>query len=323
VRVVIALGGNALLQRGQPMDAGTQRANAEVAAAAIARVARDHQVVVTHGNGPQVGMLAMQGSLDPDVEPYPLDVLDAETEGMIGYILEQELGHHLRPEQLATVLTQVVVSPTDPAFVRPTKPVGRRYDATSRDVLAARHADWRFTEEGGTWRRVVPSPEPLAIVEIETIRLLVDRGITVICAGGGGIPVVRDPDGCLRGVEAVIDKDLSAELLARSVDADALVLLTDVDGVHRGWGGADSRLVASASVAELRALDLPAGSMGPKVEAICRFVEGRPGKVAGIGRLDDAGEVLAGTAGPSVRSAGLGASPPVGHAGRVEATRGR
>jgi carbamate kinase len=301
VRVVVALGGNALVQRGQPMDAATQRANAKVAAEAIARVAREHQVVVTHGNGPQVGLLAIQSADDPEVAPYPLDVLDAETEGMIGYILEQELGHHLPPGRLATVLTQIVVAADDPAFGHPTKPVGRIYTAGERDALGREHPDWRFVEDAGGWRRVVPSPEPVEIVEIEAIRLLCDSGTTVICSGGGGIPVVRGDDGALRGVEAVIDKDLSAERLASAVGADALVLLTDVEGVHRGWGGPGAELVRTATVAELRALDLPAGSMGPKVEAVCRFVEGRPGRVAGIGALGDAAEVLAGTAGTAVR----------------------
>jgi carbamate kinase len=301
MRVVVALGGNALLQRGQPMDAATQRANAKVAAESIARVARHHEIVVTHGNGPQVGLLAVQASLDPETEPYPLDVLDAETEGMIGYLLEQELGHHLTPARLATLLTQVVVDPGDPAFAHPTKPVGRVYRADERDRLAAVHRDWRFAPDGDGWRRVVPSPEPVAIVEIQTIRLLADRGIVVICTGGGGIPVARDQDGLLRGVEAVIDKDLSAELLASSIGADALLLLTDVDGVYRGWGTPDASLVGSATAAELRALGLPAGSMGPKAEAVCRFVEHGDGRIAGIGNLADALDILAGAAGTTVR----------------------
>ena len=300
MRVVIALGGNALLQRGQPMDAATQRANAKVAAESIARVARLHEVVVTHGNGPQVGLLAIQGALDPDTEPYPLDVLDAETEGMIGYVLGQELGHHLTPSRLATILTQVVVDPDDPAFDHPTKPVGRVYGADERDRLASAHPGWQFAPDGDGWRRVVPSPEPVDIVELETIRTLVDRGITVICTGGGGIPVARDERGLLHGVEAVIDKDLSAQLLASSIDADALLLLTDVDGVHRGWGTPASELIGAASAAELRALDLPRGSMGPKVEAVCRFVEGGPGRIAGIGGLADALDILAGVAGTRI-----------------------
>jgi carbamate kinase len=283
------------------MDADIQRANAKVAAEAIARVARDHEVVLTHGNGPQVGLLAVQAARDPGVEPYPLDVLDAETEGMIGYILEQELGHHLLPERLATLLTQVVVSEDDPAFGHPTKPVGRVYDRAERHAVAAEHEDWHLAPEGDGWRRVVPSPEPLAIVEIETIRLLVEQGITVICSGGGGIPVVREVDGDLRGVEAVIDKDLSAELLARSIDADALLLLTDVDGVYRDWGTADATIVSSATPGELRSLDLPAGSMRPKVEAICRFVEGDPRRIGGIGSLAAARDILAGRAGTTVR----------------------
>lgn len=300
MRVVVAVGGNALLQRGQPMDAATQRANATLAAESIACVARYHDVVVTHGNGPQIGLLAIQSDLDPETEPYPLDILDAETEGMIGYLLEQELGHHLRPARLATLLTQVVVDASDRAFAHPTKPVGRVYGAAARDDLAAMHPGWRFTADGDGWRRVVPSPEPIEIVEVETIRLLFDRGLTVICTGGGGIPVTRDAAGHLHGVEAVIDKDLAAELLASSIGADALLLLTDVDGVYCAWGTPNAQLIRTASAAELRALDLPAGSMGPKVEAGCRFVERGDGRIAGIGSLADALDILSGAAGTKV-----------------------
>ena len=271
--VVIALGGNALLRRGEPPTADMQRQNARRAAAAVAEVASaGHRVVVTHGNGPQVGLLARQ-SRDP------LDVLDAESEGMVGYLLEQELGRYLDPERLATLLTQVVVDPGDPAFGRPTKPIGLPGE-----------------------RRLVPSPDPLCIVELPTIRLLVEAGVVVTCGGGGGIPVVPAAAGGFTGVEAVIDKDLFSALLATSLGADALLLLTDVDAVYRGWGTSEAEPVAAIDVDDLRRLALPAGSMGPKAEAACRFVEAG-GTVAAIGALDAAASLLDGSAGTQVRVA--------------------
>jgi carbamate kinase len=299
--VVVALGGNALLRRGEPMDAAVQRANVKVAAAAVAEIAESHGVVVTHGNGPQVGLLALQNEAYPEVEAYPLDVLDAESEGMVGYLIEQELGCHLPRERLATLLTQVVVDPLDPAFAEPTKPIGPRYEARDARFLA-HDRGWAIAQDGDAWRRVVPSPEPKAIVELHTIRTLVHHGITVTCAGGGGIPVVPDGLNGLRGVEAVIDKDLSAALLAHQLGADALLLLTDVDAVYEGWGTPTARRLTVTTPAALRSLDLPAGSMGPKVEAACRFVEGG-GRLAGIGALADAATILRGEAGTVVRRA--------------------
>jgi carbamate kinase len=296
--VVIALGGNALLRRGEPMDVAVQRANLKAAATAIAEIAEDHRVVITHGNGPQVGLLALQNEAVDEVPPSPLDVLDAESEGMVGYLLEQELGHHLPRGRLATVLTQVVVDPDDPAFLHPTKPIGPVYDQTTAEVLSQTNG-WTVRPDGDAWRRVVPSPEPRRIVELETIELLVRAGVTVTCAGGGGIPVVPAGDGGLRGVEAVIDKDLSAALLASELRADALLLLTDVEGVYEGWGGPSPRVLLAPTVGELRALDLPAGSMGPKVEAICRFVE-RGGRLGAVGALTDAAALLLGEAGTVV-----------------------
>jgi carbamate kinase len=232
------------------------------------------------------------------VAPYPLDVLDAETEGMVGYLLEQELGHHLDRERLATLLTQIVVDPDDPAFTHPTKFVGPTYDVDEACRLTDTRG-WAMARDGDAHRRVVASPEPRQIVELTTIRLLVAWGVTVICSGGGGIPVIADGRGGLQGVEAVIDKDLAAELLARGVDADALVLLTDVDGVYEGYGTDHPRRVDRATVRQLRALDLPAGSMRPKVDAVCRFVE-RTGGFAAIGALDDADAILRGEAGTIV-----------------------
>lgn len=297
--VVIALGGNALLRRGEPLDVRAQRSNIAIAVESVVAIAREHQVVITHGNGPQVGLLALQNDAYPEVAAYPLDVLDAETEGMVGYLLEQELGNHLPRERLATLLTQVLVDPLDPAFSHPTKFIGPVYDQARADDLGQQRG-WTFARDGDHWRRVVPSPEPRSIVEVATIRLLVSHGVTTICAGGGGIPVVPDGAGGLRGVEAVIDKDLASALLATELGADALLLLTDVDAVQAGWGSPNSRPVGLTTVEELRAMDLPAGSMGPKVEAICRFADSG-GSVAAIGSLAEASRVLAGQAGTSIR----------------------
>jgi len=298
MRAVIALGGNALLRRGDPMDAAVQRGNVKVAAEAVADVAADHEVVVTHGNGPQVGLLALQNAAYEPVAPYPLDVLDAETEGMIGYLLEQELGNHLDRERVATLLTQIVVDPADPAFTHPTKPVGPTYAVDEARRLTDTRG-WAMARDGDGYRRVVASPRPLEIVELSAIRLLMRFGVTVICSGGGGIPVMADGRGGLQGVEAVIDKDLAAELLARGVDADALLLLTDVDGVYADFGTADACRYEEISTVQLRQLDLPAGSMGPKVDAACRFVE-HTGGFAAIGALADAAAILRGEAGTVV-----------------------
>lgn len=298
-RVVVALGGNALLRRGEPLDAAIQRANVKVAAEALAELAREHEIIVTHGNGPQVGLLALQNEAYKEVAGYPLDVLDAESEGMVGYLLEQELGNHIPRERLATLLTQVLVDEDDLAFANPTKFVGPVYEGRDARFIAHERG-WAVAPDGPVhWRRVVASPLPRAIIEIDTIRLLVDHGVTVICAGGGGIPVVADDATGLRGVEAVIDKDLSAELLATQLDADALLLLTDVDAVYADWGTDHQRPIRATTAAELRALALPAGSMGPKVEAICGFVE-NGGRLGAIGALPDASRILNGEAGTTV-----------------------
>ena len=297
--VVVALGGNALLRRGEPMDAAVQKANVKVAAEAVAEIARDHRVVLTHGNGPQVGLLALQSEAYTEVSPYPLDVLDAESEGMVGYLLEQELGRHLPRERLATLLTQVIVDPNDVAFANPTKFVGPEYECRDARFLAHERG-WAVAPDGDRWRRVVPSPDPKSIVELHTIETLVDHDILVTCVGGGGIPVVPDGAGGLRGVEAVIDKDLSASLLATQLGADALLLLTDVDAVYMGWGTPSQRPIRETRAALLRPLDLPAGSIGPKVEAVCRFVEAG-GRFAAIGALSRAAAILRGEAGTIVR----------------------
>ena len=294
----MALGGNALLRRGETADAATQRENVEAAVRAVAEVARTHDVVVTHGNGPQVGLLALQSEAYGDVPAYPLDVLGAESEGMIGYMLEQALENALSERPVATLLTQVIVDGDDPAFTRPTKPIGPQYDRETADFLRAERG-WSVAPDGDRFRRVVASPEPRAIVELPTIRLLLDAGVLVVCVGGGGIPVIADREGRLRGIEAVIDKDLAAALLACELDADALLLLTDVAAVETGWGAPDARPLSRASAAELRGMDWDPGSMGPKIEAACRFAELRGG-LAAIGALEDAGPILRGERGTQV-----------------------
>jgi carbamate kinase len=298
MRIVAALGGNALLRRGEPADAGTQRANVRTAVEALAGLAREHELVVTHGNGPQVGLLALQAEAYADVEPYPLDVLGAESEGMIGYLVDQELVNALGGRPVATLLTQVVVDLDDPAFATPTKPIGPVYTEERARELAERRG-WAIAPDGERWRRVVASPEPRSVVELATIRLLCEAGVTVVCSGGGGIPVVVDREGCLRGVEAVVDKDLAGALLAEGLGADALLLLTDVPAVVEGGGTDAARPVGDTTPAHLRTLDLAAGSMRPKTEALCRFAE-RTGGYAGIGALEDAAALAAGTAGTRV-----------------------
>ena len=301
MRVLVALGGNALLKRGEPMTAEVQRDNVRVAAVALAPVAGRHQLVLSHGNGPQVGLLALQAAAFTDVEPYPLDLLGAQTEGMIGYLIEQELGNLLPAEvPFATILTMVEVDGDDPAFDDPTKFVGPIYDDAAAQALAAEKG-WTFKRDGDRLRRVVPSPAPLRIFEIRPIRWLLEHGVVVICAGGGGIPTtwVAGKERTLAGVEAVIDKDFASELLAREVDADLFVMATDVDGVYAGWGTPQQRRLARVTPAELRDLDFAAGSMGPKVAAAVRFVEAT-GKRAAIGALADIEQIVAGAAGTSV-----------------------
>jgi carbamate kinase len=299
LKIVVALGGNALLQRGEVPSADIQRGHAAEAIVAVAALAREHDVVVTHGNGPQVGLLALQGLAYLDAPLYPLDVLGAESEGMIGYVLEQELRNRLPGRSTVTVLTQVVVDRDDPGFQAPTKFIGPVYDQVTADRLAL-DRNWTMAADGEHRRRVVPSPEPLEIVELPAIKLLVDSGALVVCTGGGGIPVVKEDDGRLRGVEAVIDKDLAGELLARSLGADVFLMLTDVAAVQLDWGTPQARTIHRATPEELRAHSFPAGSMGPKIDAACRFVE-RTGGIAAIGALQDAVQILAGEAGTTIR----------------------
>lgn len=297
--VVAALGGNALLRRGEPLTAQAQRANVKIAAEALADIIQaGHQLVITHGNGPQVGLLALQGAAYKPDEAYPLDVLGAETEGMIGYIIEQELENvlgHDRP--VATLLTQVLVDKDDPAFKKPTKFVGPVYDRKEAEARAEA-AGWQIARDGDKWRRVVPSPVPLEIPDIRVLKLLLDQGVVVICAGGGGIPILRREDGSMVGVEAVIDKDAASALLARQLKADALLLLTDVDAIYQDFGKDTATPIHELALPAARKLDLPAGSMGPKMAAAGNFAES--GGISGIGRLEDALAILERRAGTSV-----------------------
>jgi carbamate kinase len=296
VRVVVALGGNALLQRGQKPDAEVQEANVARAVAALAPIAHEHELVVTHGNGPQVGVLALQSASDPHLStPYPFDVLGAQTQGMIGYWLLQAMQNNLPHRQVAAIINQTLVEAADPAFDDPTKFVGEVYTQDEATRLAAERG-WVVKPDGAGWRRVVGSPRPQRVVETRLIRLLLESGAVVVCAGGGGVPVIRDPAGRLRGVEAVVDKDLTSAVLAEALDADVLMVLTDVPAVMEGFGTPEQRPVRAATPAGLRALEPPAGSMGPKVDAVCRFVE-LTGGVAAIGSLDDAAAILRGQAG--------------------------
>ncbi len=286
MRMVIALGGNALLRRGEPMTAENQRENVRLAARQIALVAPGNEVVIAHGNGPQVGLLALQSAAYKEVEAYPLDVLGAQTEGMIGYLIEQELGNLLPYEvPFATILTQVEVDPHDPAFTHPTKPIGPVYQKEDAERLA-KERGWSIAPDGDRFRRVVASPRPKHIFEIRPVRWLLERGTIVICAGGGGIPTCYDDNRKLIGVEAVIDKDLCSALLAQELDADMLIVATDVDAVYVDWGTPDKRAIAQAHPDELEKLGFASGSMGPKVQAAVEFVR-QTGRDAVIGSLAD------------------------------------
>jgi carbamate kinase len=299
MRIVAALGGNALLERGERPDSDIQQHHVESAVEALKPLLHDHDVIITHGNGPQVGVLALESAGDPALSrPYPFDVLGAQTQGMIGYWLVQALQGAVPGKPAACLVCRTVVRACDPAFARPSKFVGPVYDQATARRLAADHG-WAVRQDGSAWRRVVPSPEPAKIVELDVIKLLSGHGVIVVCAGGGGVPVVADGAGGLRGVEAVVDKDLTAALLAQAVGADALLLLTDVGAVIDGYGTPRARPIRETTPRDLRARSFPAGSMGPKVEAACRFVEAT-GAMAAIGRLGDASALLSGTAGTIV-----------------------
>ena len=299
--VVVALGGNALLPRGERLEATSQHAAARRAARMLAPLAGANRLVVTHGNGPQVGLLALMNDAYPAVSPYPLDVLGAETEGELGYIIEMELDNAITDQHAVAVVTRTEVDADDPAFSDPAKFIGPVYGEAHARHLAQEHG-WTVKRDGDAWRRVVPSPEPRRIVQLAAIARLIDGGFLVVCAGGGGVPVVRGPDGTDAGVEAVIDKDLASALLASELQADVLVLATDVDGVYEHFGEPQQRLLRAVTPARLRAGSYAAGSMGPKVEAACRFVE-RGGGRAAIGALDAIAELVGGRGGTQVRGA--------------------
>lgn len=303
MRIVVALGGNALLRRGQRPDADVQEDNVRRAVASLAPLAEDHELVVTHGNGPQVGVLALQSASDPHLTtPYPFDVLGAQTQGMIGYWLLQAMQNRLPGRQVAAIINQTLVAAADPAFTNPTKFVGEVYDRAEAERIREERG-WTVLPDGNGWRRVVGSPRPLRVVETPLIRMLLESGAVVVCAGGGGVPVVRNDAGELDGVEAVVDKDLSSAVLAEALDADVLLVLTDVSAVMRGFGTAQQTPILRESPAGLRALDLPPGSMGPKVDAVCRFVE-LTGGMAAIGALEEVADILAGRAGTIVTPSG-------------------
>jgi carbamate kinase len=303
--VVVALGGNALLRRGEPLSAENQRLNVVRACAALEPLAREHELVVSHGNGPQVGLLALQGAAYTKVETYPLDVLDAQTQGMIGYLIMQELGNLLPfGKPLSTLLTMIEVDPDDPAFENPTKPIGPMYTPEEAGKLATEKS-WTFKPDGESMRRVVPSPRPRRIFGIEPVRWLLEHGSVVICAGGGGIPTIHTPAPVpagrrLTGVEAVIDKDLASALLAADLEAQALLIVTDVDAVYSDWGTPEQRAIRTATPADLASAQFAEGSMGPKVRAACEFVQ-QTGGLAAIGSIDDAQALLEGSAGTCVR----------------------
>lgn len=300
--IVAAIGGSALARPREPIDTETQRRNVKVACKAIAELAQDHHVVVTHGNGPQVGLLALQSAAYRDVRSSPLDVLDAETEGMIGYLLEQELTNALPRREIAALLTQVVVDPDDIAFQQPAKPIGPLYSEADAARLAAERG-WAVAPDGDGWRRgwrrVVASPTPQEIVELDTIELLVDSEVLVVCAGGGGIPVAFDDAGGIRGVEAVVDKDRSAALLARDLVADALILFTDVAAVYANYGTPEAQAIRRISPHLLRGFRFAAGSMRPKVDAASWFAS-ETGRPAHIGALSYAGAMADGKAGTEI-----------------------
>ncbi len=302
MRIVAALGGNALLRRGERPEASLQQKHVERAVAALMPVLSEHEVVVTHGNGPQVGLLAAQSSADPGLRcPYPLDVLGAQTQGMIGHWITVALRNACPGRQVVGLLDHALVEAQDPALSRPTKPVGPVLTAAGAERLAGRHG-WSFVEEPTGWRRAVPSPEPVDLLEAEVVTRLLADGVLVCCAGGGGVPVTRADGGRLRGVEGVVDKDLASALLAQRVRADLLLVLTDVPGVVADYGTPEARVLPTLGRADVPALALPEGSMGPKVEAALRFAE-RTGGRAVIGDVEDASALVSGSAGTQVSPA--------------------
>lgn len=301
MRIVVALGGNALLRRGAPMTVAGQRAAIAAAAEPLARLAIGHELVVSHGNGPQVGLLALQAASYDEVSEYPFDVLDAQTGGMIGYLLESELSNHLGDRKpVAVLITRTLVDAHDPAFENPTKFVGPTYSREESDRVALERG-WVLKSDGEVFRRVVPSPAPERILELAPIQWILGNGGLVVCAGGGGVPTTRDSDGTYAGVEAVVDKDLASAVLARDLHADTLIIATDVDGVYLDWGTPESRRIRHAHPDHLEPRDFAAGSMGPKVAAAVQFAQETGGRAV-IGSLDDLDGLLSGVSGTTVSS---------------------
>lgn len=298
MRIVIALGGNALLKRGEPLSAENQRRNMRAAAGALARACDGHEVIIVHGNGPQVGLLALEADAYKALPPYPLDVLGAESQGMLGYVIAQELLNANPDRPVVALITQTIVDPSDHAFGHPTKPIGPVYDPQEVESLRVQHG-WTFVPDGTSMRRVVPSPTPIEIVELPVIDRLTASGVLVVCVGGGGIPVRRDSGGLLNGVEAVIDKDRAASLLAEKLNADLLAILTDVDAVYLDWGTPRQSPLGRTKPSDLRRHAFADGTMGPKVEAVCNFVD-RTHRTAVIGSLALAQKVLSGQSGTIV-----------------------
>lgn len=295
---MIAIGGNALLKRGEVLSAENQRQNMARSAQALSKVISGNEVALVHGNGPQVGLLALEGEAFKEVPAYPLDVLGAESQGMIGYLIAQEMRNVMPDRRIAALTTQTIVSADDPAFHAPSKPIGPVYRQAEANRLAAERG-WVIAADGDGFRRVVPSPRPVDVLELSIIQGLLAAGVLVICAGGGGVPVVEGDDGRIQGVEAVIDKDLTASLLARRMNAETLIILTDIDGVYRDWGTSAQHKIDAISVSSLRKLSFVDGSMGPKVEAACQFVEAT-GRTALIGALDQVEDIASGRAGTRV-----------------------
>lgn len=295
--LVVALGGNALLKRGEPLDVRVQQKNIAIAAEKIAQLCHDWQVVLVHGNGPQVGLLALQNAAYPDTAPYPLDVLVAETQGMIGYLLQQALHNSQIKNPVSCLMTQVITDSRDPAYQQPSKYIGPVYSATEAEALASH---WQIKPDGDYYRRVVPSPLPKKIIDTQAILDLLAKDHLVICCGGGGIPVI-ERDGKLQGVEAVIDKDLAAALLAEQLAADALLILTETDAVYQHWNTPSQQALTDITCQQLRQLTFDAGSMAPKVAACCTFVDKTQG-VAGIGALEDALQILSGNKGTRIHA---------------------
>lgn len=299
MRIVIALGGNALLRRGEPLSAENQRQNVKLACEQIAKIYPNNELVITHGNGPQVGLLALQGMAYKEVSAYPLDVLGAESVGMIGYMIQQELGNLVPFEvPFATLLSQVEVDPNDPAFQNPTKPIGPVYTKEEAEKLAIEKG-WSIAQDGDKYRRVVPSPLPKRIFEIRPVKWLLEKGSIVICAGGGGIPTYYDEQGNLQGVEAVIDKDLCSALLAENLDADLFIIATDVSAVFIDWGKPNQKAIASVHPDVIGQMAFANGSMGPKVQAAVNFVK-QTNKDAVIGSLSDIVDIIKGKAGTKI-----------------------